>query len=108
MRAALAAQWREHGRTGHASIAAFAKLTLELIALGAPPELVEGSPRDALDERRHTQLCFSLARALDGKAESPGAFPAALSARSTSLPRTASLARLAVDSLIDGALHEGV
>jgi hypothetical protein len=108
LRAALAAQWRENGRTEHASIAAFAGLTLELVALGAPPELIAGSQRDALDELRHTELCFSLARALDGAAESPGAFPAALSARSSSLPRTAALARLAVDSLVDGALHEGV
>jgi hypothetical protein len=103
LRSALAAQWRQNGRTEHASIAAFAKLTLDLVALGAPPKLIADSQRDALDELRHTELCFSLARALDSKAESPGPFPAARSASGAS-----GFLQLAVDSLIDGALHEGV
>jgi hypothetical protein len=107
-RAALAAQWRENGRTEHASVAAFARLTLDLMALGAPPELVAGANRDALDEIRHAELCFGLARALDGRTEGPGAFPAAAKARTPSAVRTVALAELAVDSLIDGALHEGV
>lgn len=103
LRSALAAQWRENGRTEHASIAAFAKLTLDLVALGAPPKLIADAQRDALDELRHTELCFSVARALDGKAESPGPFPAARSASGGS-----GFGQLAVDSLVDGALHEGV
>jgi len=105
---ALASQWRENGRTEHASVAAFARLTLDLMALGAPPELVADANRDALDEIRHAQLCFGLARALDGRVESPGAFPAATHARTLSSVRTLALGQLAVDSLIDGALHEGV
>jgi hypothetical protein len=106
--AAVAAQWRENGRTEHASVAAFARLTLDLMALGAPPALVAAANRDALDEIRHTELCFSLARALDGKGESPGAFPEASRARTLPASRTLALAALAVDSLVDGALHEGV
>jgi hypothetical protein len=107
-RDALAAQWRENGRTEHASVAAFARLTLDLMALGAPPELVADANRDALDEIRHTELCFGLARAIDGRIESPGAFPEAARARTLSRSRTLALAQLAVDSLVDGALHEGV
>jgi hypothetical protein len=106
--AQLAEQWRENGRTEHASIAAFARLTLDLMALGAPPRLVAAANLDALDELRHTELCFSLAKALDGKAESPAAFPAAQHARTLPRLRTLALAQLAVDSLVDGALHEGV
>lgn len=105
---ALAAQWRENGRTEHASVAAFARLSLDLMALGAPPALIEAANRDALDEIRHAQLCFSLARSLDGVAASPGAFPAAARVRTLSRRRRLALAELAVDSLIDGALHEGV
>jgi len=118
LRAGLATQWRENGKTEHASVAAFAQLTIDLLALGAPPELIAGSNRDSLDEIRHAQLCFSLARALDGKSEGPAPFPEArrrrggLSRLSDSLElgpsRALALARLAVDSLIDGALHEGV
>lgn len=107
-RDALAAQWRENGRTEYASVAAFARLTLDLMALGAPPALIADSNKDALDEIRHAELCFSLARELDGKSESPGAFPAAKSARTLPPIRTLALAALAVDSLVDGALHEGV
>ena len=108
VRDALAAQWRENGRTEHASVAAFARLTLDLMALGAPPELVADTNRDGLDEIRHTELCFGLARAIDGRVESPGAFPEAARARPLSRTRVLALAELAVDSLVDGALHEGV
>lgn len=107
-RAGLAAQWRENGRTEHASVAAFARLTLDLMALGAPPALVAAAQRDALDEIRHAELCFALARAIDGKSESPSSFPEAARARTLSRVRNVALAELAVDSLIDGALHEGV
>lgn len=105
---ALAMQWRENGRTEHASVAAFARLTLDLIALGAPPALVAAASRDALDEIRHAELCFSLARALDGRSESPGPFPAAQHAGGLAESRTLALAQLAVSSLVDGALHEGI
>ncbi len=108
VRSRLAAQWRENGRTEHASVAAFARLTLDLMALGAPPALVGAANRDALDEIRHTELCFSLARAIDGQGASPGPFPEAQRARTLSPVRTLALAALAVDSLVDGALHEGL
>jgi hypothetical protein len=107
-RAALASQWRENGRTEHASVAAFARLTLDLMGLGAPASLLTSANRDAADEVRHTELCFSLARAMDGREESPGAFPDAAKARTLSSVRSVALAQLAVDSLVDGALHEGV
>ncbi|MET0287030.1 MAG: hypothetical protein ABW352_21280, partial [Polyangiales bacterium] len=105
--AEVAAQWRQNGRTEHASVAAFSKLSLELMRLGAPASLIASAHADALDEIRHTELCFDLARAIDGRAAGPDAFAAA--AQSVhDLPRTLSLCLLAVDSLIDGALHEGV
>jgi hypothetical protein len=107
LRGPLAAQWRENARTEHASVAAFARLTLDLMALGAPAALVRGAQEDALDEIRHTELCFDLARRLDGHAMAPKAFPEARSARTLPDHRMLALATLAVDSLVDGALHEG-
>lgn len=106
--AGLADRWRENAKTEHASVAAFARLILDLMALGAPPDLVAAAHADSLDEIRHTELCLSLARALDGREEGPLPFPEAQ--RVSTLPRVRSLAlaKLAVDSLIDGALHEGV
>jgi hypothetical protein len=106
--AGLADQWRENGKTEHASVAAFARLTLDLMALGAPPALIASANRDALDEIRHTELCFSIARGLDGKSVSPGPFPQAQRVATLPRSRTLALAKLAVDSLVDGALHEGV
>ncbi len=53
-------------------------------------------------------IVFGLARAIDGCVQSPGAFPEAARARTLSRSRTLALAQLAVDSLVDGALHEGV
>jgi hypothetical protein len=108
VRAAVAARWRENGRTEHASVAAFARLTMDLMALGAPPELIYSANRDARDEIRHAELCFSLAKALDGEEGGPGPFPEAQTARHLPSNRTLALAKLAVDSLIDGALHEGL
>lgn len=72
-RAALAAAWREDGRMEHASVASFARFTMELLALGAPPELVADAQRAALDEVDHARLCLDLAASLDGATAGPGA-----------------------------------
>lgn len=107
LRDRVASRWRENGRTEHASVASFSRLALDLMALGAPPSLIAAAQRDALDEVRHAELCFSLARSIDGRVESPGAFPEAGRARGLSRVRTVALSTLAVDSLVDGAFHEG-
>jgi hypothetical protein len=107
-RAALAARWRDNARTEHASVVAFARLTLDLLAVGAPPDLVAAAQRDALDEVRHAELCFALARAVDGRSQGPGAFPEAAATTSVPRVRAFALGALAVDSLIDGAINEGV
>jgi len=104
----VAEAWRENGRTEHASVAAFANLTLDLLALGAPEALIRAAQEDALDEIRHTRVCFSLARDLDGEDQSPGPFPQLQGWSFRTRFRRIKLARLAVESLIDGALHEGV
>ena len=107
-RTSIARAWRENGRTEHASVAAFAQLTLDLMSLGAPPELLRAASQDALDEVAHTELCFAIARSFDGLAEGPTAFPEVRSVEARPTERIAALSRLAVDSLFDGALHEGV
>ncbi len=107
-RPGIANAWRTNGLTEHASVAAFARLAIDLVALGAPPRLIRAAYADALDEMRHTELCFELARLLDGRALGPAAFPAISALPARRAPRPIALARLAVDSLIDGALNEGV
>jgi hypothetical protein len=56
----------------HASVASFARFTLHLLALGAPPELVGDAQRAIGDETEHARLAFGLASAFAGKPLGPG------------------------------------
>jgi hypothetical protein len=60
-RAAASDEWAAIAAAEHASIASFARASLELLALGAPAELVEATHRAALDEVRHARIAFALA-----------------------------------------------
>lgn len=71
-RSVLAAHWTKMGQLEHASIAAFARFSMQLLALGAPPDLVEDCTRALGDETRHARLCFQLASAYAGRAIGPG------------------------------------
>jgi hypothetical protein len=86
-RGSLARHWTRMGQMEHASIAAFARFSMQLLSLGAPPALVEGCTRALADETAHTKLCFELASAYAGRAIGPG--------------RLAIDGSLAVTSLID-------
>jgi hypothetical protein len=74
-RAALAAAWAADGLFEHASVASFGRFALELLAVGAPADLVEAAHRAALDEVRHARLCLGLASAYAGEPIAPAAFP---------------------------------
>jgi hypothetical protein len=75
VRAALARAWLDDALAEHASIASFARLTLELMQHGAPADLIEQSQRASLDEVRHARACFELAERYAGVAQGPGKFP---------------------------------
>ncbi len=62
IRSRLAAEWTKNAREEHASVAAFARFTLELVQLGAPLEMVEEASRAQLDEVRHAADALGLAR----------------------------------------------
>ncbi len=72
-RAAAGAYWLVAARMEHASVASFARFTLELIRFGAPPELLSASQQAGLDEVVHAQLCFALASAYLGQPVGPSA-----------------------------------
>jgi hypothetical protein len=57
----------------HASIAANARFALELLSLGAPPELVEETYQAMADETVHARDACALASAYAGHAVGPGA-----------------------------------
>lgn len=69
---ALARYWTDVAALEHASVASFARFTLELLAQGAPPELVADAQRAALDEIEHARLAWALASAWSGRPVGPG------------------------------------
>ena len=91
-RMALARAWLRDAQLDHASVASFARFSLQLLALGAPAALIAGAHRAALDEVEHAQACFALASRYAGRALGPGELPMPRSFAPTSLAETASMA----------------
>lgn len=83
----------------HASVAAFARLSLSLLAFGAPPDLVARTHEAALDEIRHAQISFARA----GRSLGPGPCPAFADLRAHR-----SLADLAEETYVDGCIGETI
>lgn len=71
-RARLAACWARAGRAEHASVAAFARSSLRLLSLGAPPELLSATAAAMADEVGHARACFGVASALARRPVGPG------------------------------------
>jgi len=57
----LAASWLKDALEEHASVAAFARFSMLLLSVSAPPDLVMRSQRASLDEIHHARACFALA-----------------------------------------------
>lgn len=71
-RALLAAYWTGVAQMEHASVASFARFTLELMEHGAPAELLSDAQQAGLDEVRHALDAFALASAYAGATVAPG------------------------------------
>lgn len=67
----LAAHWERAAQMEHASIAAFARFSLQLLSIGAPAELIEATTQALADETRHARSCFGVASAYRGYAVGP-------------------------------------
>jgi hypothetical protein len=74
-RASLAEAWTRSALDEHASVASFARFVLELLAVGAPADLVSAAQRALGDEIEHARLCFGLASAYAGRTVGPGPLP---------------------------------
>jgi hypothetical protein len=75
VRELLAAAWARDGQFEHASVASFARVVLELMQLGAPPELILASRMAIADELDHARRCFALASRYAGNSIGPGPLP---------------------------------
>jgi len=71
----IADHWARAAQMEHASVAAFSRFSLQLLAVGAPPSLLEDAHRAALDEIKHAELCFSLATIYGGRSVGPAPLP---------------------------------
>jgi hypothetical protein len=100
-RARLAQAWLADALEEHASIAAFARFTMLLLSVGAPPDFVVQSQRASIDEVRHAERCFALAARYAGSPSAPGPLPLCA-------PREGGLARLARDTFLEGCVGETV
>jgi len=73
---ATSAAWLRHGQEEHASIASFARFSLDLLRFAAPPELILAAQSAGADEVRHARHAFQLASLFSDKhAAEVGAFP---------------------------------
>jgi photosystem II stability/assembly factor-like uncharacterized protein len=103
VRELLAAAWARDGQFEHASVASFARVVLELMHLGAPPELILAGRIAIADELEHARRCFALASRYAGNSLGPGPLP---------LPRTRASERDPVDVALavfeEGCINESV
>jgi len=102
LREALAAHWTREASFEHASIAAFARASIALLAAGAPAALVEATHSAALDEIGHTRLLFALASRYGAAWIGPGRLDGLASLDTPALPG------LALEALMDGCVGEAV
>ncbi len=97
-RAAVSRHFRAIAAVEHASVASFARTSLQLLALGAPAALLADVHEAARDEIAHAS--GALALAADEAPLAPGPYPAAVA------PIEATFAALVRDTVIDGCLGE--
>ncbi len=101
LREVIARRWARDAALEHASVASFCRLSLQLLACGAPPDLVAGAQQSALDEVGHARLCYGLASRYALTPIGPGHLPPAL-------PVTSDVVALATETFRDGCVGETV
>jgi hypothetical protein len=85
----------------HASVAAFSRFTLGLLAVGAPADLVAESVRATADEVEHARTAYGLASHFLGRPIGPGAL-----ATHDAFDETLTLEGLALATFVEGCINE--
>jgi hypothetical protein len=96
LRDAVADAWRASARAEHASVGSFARFTMELMALGAPAQLLTLATAAQADEIRHAALAFEVASAVSGVPTGAGFWPLG-----------AGFERVDVEAILTAAIVEG-
>lgn len=100
VRARITASWARDAAMEHASVASFARFTLELLALGAPADLVLGAQEATRDEIEHALACFAIASRYAGRDLGPGKLDIG-----TTMPAV-DLARSVEAAIVEGCVGE--
>ena len=95
------AHWKKAAQEEHASIASFSRLTMQLMALGAPPELLHASIQAQSDELSHAKACLHVVSLLSGT--SYGFDGMRIAGAQAQEP---TLNQLLVDSILEGCINE--
>jgi hypothetical protein len=67
-------KWLTTALNEQSSVASFSVFSLQLLAVGAPSDLVKRAHLSAIDEIKHAQLSFGLASSFSGSPISPGEY----------------------------------
>ena len=100
-RRALSAAWVMDGLFEHASVASFARLSMQLLAAGAPADLLRDTHAAAIDEVRHAELCFALASAYADEDLAPSSLPVP-----DAVAITKDLEEIVAESVVEGCIGE--
>jgi hypothetical protein len=112
-RQVLAELWLADARAEYSSIKAFEYLARDLEVAKAPQELIDAARRAGLEEVGHATLCFAVASAYAGQRLAPSPLSSVLLAvkatrSKRSVSRQRHIERLAVESLVEGCIEEGL
>ena len=102
VRAELARRWTRAALDEHASVAAFAKVALDLMHFGAPADLIDRTMLAGREEVAHAELAFAVASAMAGHPVGPGRYSL------DALPSPTTLAAFAAETALEGCLGEGL
>lgn len=89
-------EWLQQAEGEHASVASFARHTLQLMSIGAPSELLVRSQSASIDEIKHAKMCYGLASIFLHQNMIPGIFDV-----------ENSLESLEIKDIIKSVIHEG-
>jgi len=92
----IAMNFANQGEAEHASVASFARHTLQLMTMGAPSSLLMGSQIAALDEIRHAKMSYGLSNAFSGAIIHP-----------STLDVDGSVKALSKEDIIQSVINEG-
>jgi hypothetical protein len=99
----LVAHWTETAQFEHASVASFARFTMQLMAVGAPADLIAESTRAQADEIRHARVCLGIASTLADETIGLGALNI-----DASLDSAGSVASILVDTIKEACVNETI